>query len=531
MVFMKTAAKRDALGRADAELEADEWFANEVRKCRDARDTIKWRRASGLKQAASATHVVVERAQADGTVKAISIPIPAGLYDTERLTQVLKVEGAKTRISKKRITEALAQTRVERVVAIDGEGEGLTGHANEFTALINRETHYNFSQKRPLAGTVINLNATGLDRYEALESEAAYLDALPGLRALHSFANGWCFDIPTERVAHMASDAPAMLANLREQLSRVRSVQVYTVIPVWLRYFSDGDMDTQRSGAFGIRATHTPQGYGLRPLLYDGPAWKVGLLFGQRMLNGRVFVTPEGKFIGSDWCQREVDKAGGIDLHTGEYTKHTLMTWAAGPGMSRFGGNSGHGAVRPVDRKKVRQLLAQKTPAGTSMIVPLAVAAQKFAQGKGITQVKRAKDYGSGVLSLRVCIPTGPSTMTPIEAVTGVNGAMGYFSSPEGGMYHKGVHFIADRLHPKPKLRRQGGAVGIRIDPKTGKASLKPGYHREFNPGVTGLTDLTITGKFWQSVNPAMMIYTVDDPELREQLYHALVAVAMDGAS
>ena len=136
-------------------------------------------------------------------------------------------------------------------------------------------------------------------------------------------------------------------------------------------------MQSQRSAAYGVRAAERPNG-GMDPLLYDGPAWLVGLRIGRRMVPGRIFVTPEGRFIASDWCQREVGKGGGIDLHTGEFTRHTLMSWCAGPGISKFGDDTikaKHGVLRRPSRvaanSKMDPVVAEHRKELVKLLAPL----------------------------------------------------------------------------------------------------------------------------------------------------------------
>jgi hypothetical protein len=104
----------------------------------------------------------------------------------------------------------------------------------------------------------------------------------------------------------------------------------------------------------------------LRPCLYFGPAWVVRFkLDGQDTLldRCRVYVTDNGDFICSDWCQRHDFSSytgGGINLQMGIYN---FSTWITGPCVAKAM-ESGHFKPKhmTVQRSKVRELVSKAPP-------------------------------------------------------------------------------------------------------------------------------------------------------------------------
>lgn len=274
------------------------------------------------------------------------IPLISGIYP---LAEAAELGGklAKEKLDAKGIASALfEQLAVKRAVVIREIAEYIGSRNDAFVAATPTDVVKVRVDALPILGTALLFNSSGDIQFDVVDSAEEFLNHLPAFRRGYYPSNPWCTDLPTTEVADMATRAREVLLNLRAQLSLLGSeADVYSVSPRHLRYYSDGDMSTQREGNHGLRLAPY-LGDGARPLLYDGPAWCVGLRIGKKIIPGRVFVNDQGEFICSDWCQREVDKSGGIDLITGKNTKHTLLTWTAGPGMSRFNSDSKEHQVR-----------------------------------------------------------------------------------------------------------------------------------------------------------------------------------------
>jgi hypothetical protein len=200
------------------------------------------------------------------------------------------------------------------------------------------DTALTFSEQRPatpwrVSGTLVNADNTV---QKGVLSVSEYMHLMQAINASEPSNTLWTIDMCTPECEALQAEAEAMMVKLQATLATLPLLEVYTVQARWLRYYSDGGMESQKPGQHGVRLAMHPNG-GKAPLLYDGLAFVVGVQSkdGKHTLPGRVFVTPEGNFIASDWCQREVNKAGGIDLVSGVHTKHTLKTWLAGPAMSR----------------------------------------------------------------------------------------------------------------------------------------------------------------------------------------------------
>lgn len=150
-------------------------------------------------------------------------------------------------------------------------------------------------------------------------------------KAEYSPINSWTIDPPSLRAMDLVRDTGYMFRELADQLRLQPEVELLAIAARWLRYYSDGDMESQREGNFGVRLAPA-NNYGTRPLLYDGPAYAVTIRIHGALIPGRLYVNRQGEFMCSDWCQREIGKSGnGIDLFTGKSVRHTLSTWCAGP--------------------------------------------------------------------------------------------------------------------------------------------------------------------------------------------------------
>lgn len=342
----KTSEKLDIHQRNKTEQESDEWFKSEFDRT-SGTEPLKPLDSKRYGYAVKGAFITITR-QRGAESRDENIHLIPAIYD---LT-LLQKRTTELALAKKP-TEQIAQTLHEECklsygVVLQSEGEGTLG--NRRTVPVAPVPDGIVSApliEAPIVGTPIIFTKDGYE-FGSFTSKEEYLRWLPALRAGWHFHNQWCVDLPTESVAYLADQAEETLKNLNNQLRNLHGVSIYSISPRHLRYYSDGDMKSQRSGEYGLRSAYFPSG-GMRPLLYDAPAWVVGLRIGSRMVPGRVFVTPEGRFIGSDWCQREADKNGGIDLHTGQYTRHTLMSWCAGPGISKFGDDEikkRHGSVR-----------------------------------------------------------------------------------------------------------------------------------------------------------------------------------------
>lgn len=158
----------------------------------------------------------------------------------------------------------------------------------------------------------------------------------------------WCFAVPCAAVAPMLDGHESVMHFVQEQLALAGGWKLLEFSPRWLCYYSDGSKDTQQNY---IRMHKLTTQAIARPLLYSGPAWALLLETPDgTVLQGRVFVTAEGKFICSDWCQRDsTDKGNGISLQVSQYT---LAGWCSGPGQ-RF--------INKANRIKMVSAAVQKT--------------------------------------------------------------------------------------------------------------------------------------------------------------------------
>lgn len=325
--------KGDPFKRTESQLENDRAF---VKLYREVNKATLPSVSSDLGYAVEGAFVEVVRKEKDGTTKTEQVTLRPGVYRLKEATTLAKTLAQSGASPKEMETRLFEETGVRRLVVVE-ESASIIGKRAETAASTKNGLCRLTLKERPIAGTVLLFTDAGAPVHSIIESAAEYRELLPLLNGGKTFGNLWCVDGFDERVAPLADQAPAMLLKLREQTALLgKATEIYTVVPRWLRYFSDGTMESQQEGNFGLRLA--PMGdSGARPMLYDGPAWCVGIRLGKDFLPGRVFVNTQGDFICSDWCQREVDKGGGIDLITGKNTKHSLLTWLAGPGMSRFG--------------------------------------------------------------------------------------------------------------------------------------------------------------------------------------------------
>lgn len=336
----------DVHGRTPEQQEADRLFREDYQRVRDGgKGKLNPVDPKLFGHAAEGAFLTFKRVRGDTSVEE-KVSLPSGLYNLKHV-EALATKMGMAKAKGEDISKAIAvEGRVRYGVAVSPETEASMGRKTVVRVAPDVSGYVNIPGiELPVVGTAIIFREDGGYQFGSITSREEYLRWLPLIQGAWSNHNGWCVDLPSTRVLDLVDQTSTMLDNLNNQLKNLHGVTIYMIAPRWLRYFSDGSMDTQRSGEYGLRLGEGAGG-GMRPLLYDAPAWVVGLRFGKIMIPGRVFVTPEGRFICSDWCQREVDKGGGIDLHTGQYTRHTLMSWCAGPGISRFGGNDPEIAAR-----------------------------------------------------------------------------------------------------------------------------------------------------------------------------------------
>lgn len=400
LTSLASSTKLDVHKRTPEQLAADQWFLSQWRDVgRGGPPPLDPARFLFAKKG-HFVEIVRKNATGEPTVTKINLkPRCYDKGDVSRILTKLAQEGA----SNEAIEEALADSAIkEFVVSAD---ENSTGNKTTFGVAPMPEgtVQTTVPNLQPINGTVLKLVGDAFEMFPL--TRAAYEEYLSMLRALPKHVNGFTLDFPCKEVAHLADKTSEMLAMLREQVSRLPGVEVYTAQPRWLRYYSDGDMRSQRSsGEQGIRSAPYPHAGGgehMRPLLYDGPAWVVGLKLGDKLLPGRCYVNGEGHFICSDWCQREVDKGGGIDLYTGQNVKHTLMTWVAGPALSRFGG------PKIQEANKLRPMRSIKTPTQpignphVQAIVKAALRHKKAEAGKEIGAAQTPPANKTGILTVR----------------------------------------------------------------------------------------------------------------------------------
>jgi hypothetical protein len=253
--------------------------------------------------------------------------------------------------------------------------------------------------------------------------------------------NNWNYDWPHLQVEIEGdgADHPIRLAILerlnREMADHPYTFQVTGLQRRYLMYFSDGNYQSQqaferyvprpdsspfrRDGSLrkkynwiwnsNMRDAKVPvpqtesKLYGnLAPCLYTGPAWVVRFqLDGQDPLleRCRVYVTDEGEFICSDWCQRhdQTSYGDGINLQRGIYS---FGAWVTGPCVTFASGRGGfkptsttftrtavkdlikqHGLLRPPRAFDDVFAQAQKTVASFESVVP--AGAPKLAHDAG----------------------------------------------------------------------------------------------------------------------------------------------------
>lgn len=265
---------------------------------------------------------------------------PKGMYHLPKVREVLERWRAESPdaevVPVGEIATLIGATRVqERGIGANENSTGFTFHnSHGASEYLGGSSPFNWL----IAGTPMTKSGDTLVLGGVLTPDE-YLRYLATIHASRLRSNTWTNDIPHESLMGLQAKAQEMYDKLNKDFALIPGVSCYTVQARWLRYFSDGSMETQKAGLHGVRYAPRPS-RGRAPLLYDGPSFVVGLE--GKMSNGRqhilplrVFITPDGQFICSDQCQREVDKGGGIDLITGVNTKHTLLTWVAGPALSR----------------------------------------------------------------------------------------------------------------------------------------------------------------------------------------------------
>lgn len=337
----------DLHGRTPEQVTADEWFRKQWQQRYGSDLSGDMLDAKRFSFAKKGHFVEIVRRNVEGEPITTRINIPPYGFDRHVVEKILRAEATGETLDVEKIEQAIAESALQPLVAINGED-----HTSQKMLFLVAPTpdgllKLGVPQQQPLNGTLLNCDGTISNDTMDEETYRAYL---PLMQRAPRPGNGFTMDVICAEVAHLVKDTPEMLAKLNAQLAGLPGTSVYMAQPRWLRYYSDGDMSSQRSALHGIRNAPYPVRDGgeyMRPLLYDGPAWVVGLRLGDKLLPGRCFVNSNGDFICSDWCQREVDKGGGIDLYTGANVKHTLMTWVAGPAISRFG---------PADLKEAHQL-------------------------------------------------------------------------------------------------------------------------------------------------------------------------------
>lgn len=291
----------------------------------------------------------------DGKGVVRKVKLPDGKYDLEKLKAALKKAGEKglddaaigALIQKVALSEVKEPTEG---IWFDGSPSNapIAGGTGNRLAVVDEDgklvTSRTFKQGfpfRPAVGTVIKSDGTA----GYINSKEAYLRALPALCKTPGAWNEALYlqMIPCEAVAYLADKADEMWKALQKEMELLPEAELYSITPVLCRYFSDGDKKTQISARWGQRSDGTtlsgwtPVGNS-RPMLYDGPAWRVGLKIAGTVVNGGIIIAEHGSFVATIWCQREVSKDGGIELINGEILPHTLMSWCAGAGMDKFGG-------------------------------------------------------------------------------------------------------------------------------------------------------------------------------------------------
>jgi hypothetical protein len=207
-------------------------------------------------------------------------------------------------------------------------------------------------------------------QYTELGAYAPYSDALHAeLEEAYRDRNGWMLDYPHYQLGmdeHVA-EARALRANLEGRMAKHPfDFQITGLDRRYLMYCSDGDKNSQkrfvglstrygqdtpyrRDGSLrrryepiwssdlrdkGVPFPHEldPEGDKNIPVLYHGPAYALRfLLDGQIPAFNHcfVYVTPDGDFIGSDWCQRHDFTSyggGGINLQMGIYDVDVWIT-------------------------------------------------------------------------------------------------------------------------------------------------------------------------------------------------------------
>jgi hypothetical protein len=264
----------------------------------------------------------------------------------------------------------------------------------------------------------------------------------------YSSPNGWHYDwphMPTE-LEDTPETRQRLIDTVLEQLGEVPfEFKITGLQRRWLFYYSDGSMESQKrfdryiptpssqspyDRQWKLRDRYqmyynslmrdakvpVPKGIAgkwgnMRACLYAGPAWTLRFqIDGQDPLleRCRVFITDDGTFIGSDWCQRHDYSSynnGGINLQMGIYT---LSGWIMGPCLTYNQQNSGiklKNTVYKVD--KVRDLMA-KNP-----IIQVPQFKDSFAKAQQLIQ-QYAPATATHATETIVTVDAGPITAAVI---------------------------------------------------------------------------------------------------------------------
>lgn len=252
-------------------------------------------------------------------LRATKLTFPAGIYSKDAAIEFLRTYAGIKESDPK--PTALRELRLKSFVSYKDGGGFCTQDLKSFVSISSPPKLFS------LAGNI--LDSPMLTPITSPEQYTALVDAIG---AKCNFNNTWCRDRLDAEVAHMAPASLEMLEFCRQQVSKLGYVGVMAISPRILRYYSDGSAESQTDA---LRLAPVDDGSGMRPLLYDGPAWALSLNIFDSPLNGRVFVNEAGEFVASDWCQRTTpdSKETGIDLYNGKSSKHTLLSWCAGPAM------------------------------------------------------------------------------------------------------------------------------------------------------------------------------------------------------
>jgi hypothetical protein len=298
---------------------------------------------------------------------------------------------------------------------------------------------------------------------ETGEQEPITEDLLDEMESSYHPPNGWNYDYPNPTFERSVSDEA--LQALKEKLEAMMARYPYKfeikgIQPRFLMYFSDGNATSQQRfvalvpqpgasnpfrqdgtlkaryrGTWGSleRDAKTDQrnlpyyqryaGLSMSPLIYTGPAAVVRFLVDDQIVafqGCRVYVTLNGDFICSDWCQRHDHSSysNGINLQEGIYD---FASWIAGPGVGRA---MSQGVFTPksvtIKTESVRAMLKKPNAA---VVVPT------FEEAFGAALKLIAKEESANVDTLKLIVEKsygaypGLTADERIEKLTSIIGA------------------------------------------------------------------------------------------------------------